>query len=233
LYKHLPGILVTVFALSVLAYFLVTREDSSSPAIEEPQVAISTIPVPEIPSATPGEAVVPTPEPGVVPSAPDPTGVTANDRIIIGKIGVNAPLVFLTMPEGSGPMPTPSGGREVAYYSFPYHDDIGGVVGKGGNAIFSGHVNLRTIGEAVFWDLHKLQSGDEIQVRVSGQTFTYRVREHLVESAALPANDEFYWNRLLASTQEETITLITCTGNFDPVSRTYDKRRVVKAVRVQ
>jgi hypothetical protein len=44
-----------------------------------------------------------------------------------------------------------------------------------------------------------------------------------------PAATSF--NEIVASTTEESLTVITCAGDFDPATRNYDMRRVVWAVR--
>ena len=117
-------------------------------------------------------------------------------------------------------MPNPDTPDDVAYYDFSAWPGLGGAPGRGGNAVFSGHVDSGRAAckngtvappcEAVFWELRNLSTGDEIQIRISGETFNYRVVTRENVSAVDGA-----WDQIVASTAEETLTIITCGGEFD------------------
>jgi len=179
----------------------------------------------------------PTVVPTIDPSAPKPGA--AGDMLVISKIGVNAPLSY--KPVGvDGVMPNPNGPDDVAVYDFAqYWPGHGGVPGYGGNVILAGHVDWGSthgVGcknntkpapcEAVLWDLGKLGVGDQIQIVASGKTYTYKVTSN---SPVDPVSGD--WGTIVSSTAQETVTLITCTGDFNPVTHEYDHRQVVTATR--
>jgi hypothetical protein len=179
----------------------------------------------------------PTPVATRDPNAPVP-GATSGDRLVISKFGVNAPMTLKSVPP-DGVMPNPNGADDVVYYDFKNHDGLGGVPGFG-NVVVSGHVDwggrdgtgcknntVRPPCQAVFWDIGSLRVGDQIELNVGGRVYAYRVTSNQSVDAA--GAD---WQRIVSSTQQETITLITCGGDFNPVTREYNHRQVVTGVRI-
>jgi LPXTG-site transpeptidase (sortase) family protein len=163
---------------------------------------------------------------GTNPEAPVP-GQEAGDRLIIAKISVDAPITMRQVG-ADGQMPRPEGPQDVVWYDFSAFQGLGGRPGLGGNTVLSGHVDYRDYGPAVFWDLRKVEAGDEIIVRLrDGSEYKYAVQwNRIIDSSSA------VWNDIVASTATESVTLITCAGTFDPATRSYDQRRVVWAVRV-
>ena len=138
-----------------------------------------------------------------------------------------------------GVMPNPNSADDVAYYDFKNHSGLGGAPGFG-NIVISGHVDwggrdgtgcknntVRPPCQAVFWDIGNLRVGDQIEVSVGGQSFKYSVTSNQPVPAATAD-----WDRIVSSTAQETITLITCGGDFNPVTREYSNRQVVTGVRI-
>ena len=169
------------------------------------------------------------------PNAPIP-GASEGDRFVVAKIGVDAPLSYKVVgPDGL--MPNPNGPDDVAYYDFSGFPGMGGTPGAGGNTIFSGHVDsgrvackngtVRPPCEAVLWDLSRLRLGDEIEVRLGGQVYRYRVTSNQPVGA-----ESADWDRIVSSTAQESITIITCGGDFNRDTGQYDSRQVVTAIRV-
>ncbi|HLF76677.1 MAG TPA: class F sortase [Dehalococcoidia bacterium] len=163
------------------------------------------------------------------------TSIGANDRFIVPKFGVDAPLTYRKVgPDGQ--MPNPDGPDDVAYYDFSEWPGLGGAPGKGGNAVFAGHVDSGSKPcqngsvpppcQAVLWDLNGLKVGDEIEVRVGGQNYKYRVTSNQPVPAATGP-----WDQIVAATSDETLTIITCAGSFNRETRSYSDRQVVVAVR--
>lgn len=156
-------------------------------------------------------------------------------RIRIPSIGVDAPLgVRPVAPDGT--MPMPYGPVDVAWYDFGLHPGLGGVPVVWGNTILSGHVDyaanvayagVRYSGPAVFYDLDRVRPGATIEISRSGVTVGYRVMSVEVLPAA-----QADWYSVFASTPVETLTLFTCTGDFNPRTVEYSDRVVVKAVRI-
>jgi len=187
-------------------------------------------------------APTPTPEPVVTSlselhdefgDAPDATF----GRLRIPVLGVDAPLGSRYVGE-SGVMTTPSGPGDAVWYDFSQWDDLGGSPGGGNNAVFSGHVDYNAYvayagiayrGGGVFRNINLLSAGDVIEVQVGGQTLTYVVTWKQQVSAD---TSETNWHEILtASVPVDSITLITCGGDFDTAERAYLSRTVVRAER--
>jgi len=198
------------------------------PDIGPTQVAEAPTPeaTPEPPPPTP------VPEPTQVPQL---TNLGSGDRLSIPKFGINAPLTYKSVGP-NGQMPDPDGSDDVAYYNFSNFPGFGGAPGKGGNAVFAGHVdsghNRCDYGKtpppcaAVLWNLSKVATGDEISVQISGAVYTYRV------TSATSVSETADWQPIVSATAKESITIITCGGSFNARTHSYDSRQVVKAERV-
>ncbi len=171
-----------------------------------------------------------------------PTGhwseVGADFRFVITKFGIEAPISYRKVPP-TGIMPNPEGPDDVAYYDFSDFDNFGGAPGLGGNAVFAGHVDsgfkpcqngtVPPPCEAVLWDINLLAPGDIIEIHANGEIFKYEVTSNGPVSASLADGT---WDRIVSSTEEETITIITCSGDFNRETHEYDSRQVVTATRV-
>ena len=148
-------------------------------------------------------------------------------RLIIPAISVDAPVTPKAV-DSDGAMPSPDGPQDVIWYDFSAIPGLGGRPGAGGNTVLAGHVDYHGYGPAVFWNLRDVKQGDEITlVLADGSEYRYRARSNrIVDPSAMP------FNEIVASTPEESLTVITCAGDFDPATHNYDMRRVVWAVRV-
>ena len=156
----------------------------------------------------------------------------------ISKIGVNAPLVLKTVAADSTNtvMPAPESPDEIAYYDFSQIAGLGGAPGRGGNTVLAGHVDSGTKAcdqgrkkppcEAVLWDLRKLVLGDQIDLTFHGVKYSYRV----TGSQLFGSDDAQLWLRIVSTTPTETLTIITCEGEF--INNEYVGRRVVTAARI-
>jgi LPXTG-site transpeptidase (sortase) family protein len=160
-------------------------------------------PVPATSSPTPTTAA--TPEPVVIaepPPAPPPPAQAARSipyRLIINRIGVNAPVGVYGLDAKQIPQ-VPLNGHEVAWYNFSSEP------GRGGNAVFAGHVTWN--GHAVFYYLDDLDPGDKIAVqRQDGSSITYTVQDVFLVDADDPASVS-----VMHQTSTDTLTLITCGG---------------------
>lgn len=168
------------------------------------------------PEPTPDQAVAAAPE----PAGTEPPG--SLPRLVIPKIGVDAPVVEKGL-RADLVMEAPDGPWDVAWYGFTAKP------GQGGNAVFSGHVDYIGVGPAVFWDLHRLQPGDTVEVHWDAATAVqYRVITAAVyDEATAPVL------QIIGPTEREAVTLITCAGDFNRQTGRYDQRLIVRAERVQ
>ena len=200
---------------------------SVGPAVQGQPAALPSVGPDSTPASSPSASTGLPSNAAAVPAA--------GDRIRISKIGIDAPLNTKIVP-GDGQMQRPDNPDEVVWYDFSQWPGLGGAPGAPGNAVFSGEVdsgrNPCDYGRtpppcrAVLWDLSRLEKGDEIVVVVGGRTLLYTVDSNRqVDATTGP------WNEIVAATSDQSITLITCAGNFDSTSRQYDMRQVVTAKR--
>jgi LPXTG-site transpeptidase (sortase) family protein len=155
-----------------------------------------------------------------------PRGDFTGDRLIIPKIGVDAPFTYKVVPYPNGQMPNPNGPTDVAYYDFSAWAGMGGVPGLGGNVVLAGHVDYINYGPAVFWDLDKLAVGDVVQIRMKDGS----VIEYAIEFNKHIGADQAPWEAIVSGTADESITLITCGGEFS--AGHYNNRQILWGRRV-
>ncbi len=142
-------------------------------------------------------------------------------RLLIDKLGVDAPVATFGLDDNAVPE-VPYEGGVVAWYDFT------ATPGMGSNAVFAGH--LTWYGDAVFKRLGELQPGDRIALRgENGAELAYEVASNDLIDPSDPAV-----MRVFDATESDTITLITCGGTFydtdDPIAGgEYDLRQVVRA----
>ena len=137
-----------------------------------------------------------------------------NARIL--PMGVNA----------SGELATPRNIFDVGWY------EGSGKPGQGGTLIIDGHNGGPHV-HGVFKNLPSLTKGDEIKVeRGDGVIFSYRV----VENVTVPlAQSDAYMRTASASPEvgRESVTLISCTGEWSQAQKTYLSRQFTRAVLVE
>jgi sortase (surface protein transpeptidase) len=147
--------------------------------------------------------------------------VAAPDRLIIPKIGVDAHIKFVGL-DANGDMATPGNPTDVAWYQ------PGPQPGMLGSAVIDGHLNTKYVKEAVFYNLNKLEPGDEVQVRnIDGQIIVFKVIKVQEYAEDAPAGEIF--NKI---GNVPYLNLISCAGDWDPVKKVYSSRIVVFTERV-
>jgi len=173
---------------------------------------------PATPPPSPTPAPSPTPRPPVQPGEPPaPQRAPLPTRLKIATLGVDAPIVPVGL-EPSGIMASPSRASDVGWYK------LGPRPGEPSNAILAGHIDWN--GEiGVFNQLHTLAPGDVIEVQSEGGA-THR---YVVESVRSYNNATAPVEEIFGGTDGPVLTLITCTGPYDPVTRSYPDRLVVRA----
>ena len=227
---------------------------TATPAAATPAApAPAASPTPEAtPTAEP--TPTPTPEPTAEPEDEGPALISnlrqlretygeAPDatlgRLRIPTLGVDAPLG--TRYVGAA-MPNPTGPDDVVWYDFSGWEGLGGAPGAGGNAVFSGHVDYYLgiswapddavyRGRGVFFGLDALSPGDIVEVETGGVVRRYAVvwrRQVPAEGAGAE------WSAILrGDVAVDSITLLTCGGEFDDATKTYADRVAIRAERVQ
>lgn len=176
-----------------------------------------------LPTRVPASTATPGPDETATPAPQGDPRLAKLDinRLVIPEIGVDAPIVVLgILPDGT--MASPDGPDDVAWYTFSAKP------GQIGNVVMSGHLDYVPNLQGVFWHLSELRPGDELQVVLEDDTVVKYVVETVVEydEATAPVQD------IVGPTANESITLITCSGSFDPSNLHYNRRLVVRGARV-
>ena len=142
-----------------------------------------------------------------------PVGLT------VEAAGIDAGIEALRVVNGA--MQDPTGPWVVAWY-----ENLG-ALGRVGNIVMAGHIDYWNVGPSVFYNLSTLQPGAEIVVTgEDGKAYPYAVEwVQQFDSTSMPLDD------VIGSTEDQTLTLITCGGAFDYVNGQYLQRTVVRANR--
>lgn len=219
------GVTLFVAGLVVLSIGLVGYFGGSSPSGSEAVSDYGPFPasirdVPGLPVAVsynqPPEAPTPT---------PPPVQLSAPLRLVIDSINVDAPVSTYGLDANGIPIvPTGSdAGSVVAWY------DFSSLPGGGSNSVLAAHVTWNRA-PAVFNDLDALKPGDTIKVVAEdGREFVYEVFANFPVDPADPAS-----LKVMAPTETDTLTLITCGGSWvpDPSEQfggSYSDRTIVQA----
>jgi LPXTG-site transpeptidase (sortase) family protein len=164
----------------------------------------------------------------------EPPDATAG-RMRIPSLKIDAPLSVRVVGSG-GQMPNPSGPDDVVYYDFSAWRGYGGYPTAGGNAVFAAHVDeaahldyagLDYLGPGVFFRLNDIDKGAVIELDLGNGPVKYKVR--WVREVSVEDSD---WKSLLGSNVSvDSITLITCGGDYSTSAHAYTHRTVVRAER--
>ncbi|MBA3450609.1 MAG: class F sortase [Chloroflexia bacterium] len=146
----------------------------------------------------------------------------------VESVGLDAPIELGGIVDGA--MQDPTGPWVVAWY------DGLGKVGEGNNVVMAGHVDYYntgpngTAGPAVFYDVPNLAPGDVIRLLgENGETIEYAVEWTEEFNVATELTPEVIQNDIVGNTGKESLTLITCGGEFDAATGEYLKRWVLRA----
>lgn len=159
-------------------------------------------------------------EPGALTAI---TGATTSapfvpTKLIVPSLSIDASVEQVGVKD-NGQMANPSGFTTVGWYKH------GAKAGEEGNAVIAGHVNNGLGLSGVFARLNEVAIGQEIIVRgEGGKELRYTiVQKSQFMTQGAPLDDIF---RIVGPSG---LVLITCEGDWDPSSRSYDRRLVVTA----
>jgi sortase family protein len=141
-------------------------------------------------------------------------------RIDIDDIGVHASIV----PVGLGPGNT-IGVPPISQPSLTGWYRYGRTPGETGSAIVLGHVDSYASGKAVFYDLGKLRSGQEVDVVRQDHT----VARFKVDAVGQFPTDQFPTPAVFGQVDYPGLRLVTCGGRFDSASHRYVDNVIVFA----
>ena len=143
--------------------------------------------------------------------------------LTVEKLGIyNARILSMGVTD-DGAMDVPNNIFDVGWY-------VGSAKpGSGGTVVIDGHNGGPNI-HGVFKDLPELETGDIIKVeRGDGKMFVYKV----IENISVPLSESnSYMETAFKSPQEgtESVTLISCTGEWSQVQYTYLSRQFARAI---
>lgn len=120
----------------------------------------------------------------------------------------------------AGAMAVPQSISTVGWYKY------GTIPGNIGNAVFDGHVDNALGLGGVFQNLSDMRIGNEILIsNIDGDEYTYIVDD--IENVKwTEADSEKIFDN---DNENKRVVLITCAGNWDKTSDTYDDRIIVYA----
>lgn len=143
--------------------------------------------------------------------------------IKISKLGTRTSRVLRMGIGDDGAVKTPRNVWDTGWY------DGSSLPGdKVGSALILGHVSGPE-NAGVFYNLYRITDGDTIEVTMGDDTvYSYTV----VAKEEVPLGEVNMNNYLVSKDIDKPgLTLMTCAGEFDPTTQTYDKRLAVFAVR--
>lgn len=147
---------------------------------------------------------------------PKPT----NGWLQIPATGTNAKIVRVGLDK-NGDMVTPRNAGDIAWL------DNGSFPGPTRNAILAGHRNWQGRAGSLL-RLEQAGAGDAVRIGLGGRAYTFTiiwVRTYDPDSAPV--------EELMGNTARDSITLVTCGGEFNPRTRHYVKRIVARAELVE
>ena len=209
-----------------LVGYLSTRIDTGDlDAVVAQAPSTTAVRTPEVP--TPGN-----PSPVDRPSGPTPSWTANTDALlerlsvplqprslVIPALGIDAPVGAYGL-DSRGRMDVPNNVDEVGWYKF------GPTPGGEGSAVLAAHVDLRSQGPGVFFDLKSLAPGSLVEVEYedgSHAEFTVVARRSYLK-------EELPLDAIFARHGSPVLTLVTCGGGFSESDRSYDSNVVVFAV---
>jgi LPXTG-site transpeptidase (sortase) family protein len=167
--------------------------------------------------------------PTLVPTRPAPADVAERGEAALAApagyaVRLEIPSIKLQTQVVQGGIVEDAHGNP-AWQTLPFvavhYGDLTALVGQRSNAVIAGHVVTLSEGN-VFRFLYQLDFDDEIKVWDDhDQERDYSV----VDVKLVPPTD----TSVMDPTPDETLTLITCGGTFDPVRREFSERLVVVA----
>lgn len=124
-------------------------------------------------------------------------------KVTIPSINVDTEIESVAN-DAKGRMDVPKDDMNTAWYNPGYRP------GMNGSAVLAGHFDKKDGSPAVFWDLDKLQNGDEIIITDDkGKKWTFAV----TDSKVYP-NKDFPIKTVFGPADEPMLNLITCDGEW-------------------
>lgn len=152
-------------------------------------------------------------------------------RLIIPKLGLDAPILGLG-PDATGGMQAPVyGGPDNPIYRMVYWWDVGALPGQVGNAVIAGHINRPDGSPGVFGNLNQLLRGDTIEVvTAGGKTLTFVVTGKDAPLVYVHGSNDPTIGRIFGPSLTPQLNLLTCWGRWD--GKEYSRRLFIASTLV-
>jgi sortase (surface protein transpeptidase) len=204
----------------VLAGGLALAGQAAAPVVATAVLPTQTAVAPAPASAASAPEAARPPAPAVAPRTPVPAAGITPARVLVPRIGVDAPVIELGLDD-TGALEVPETRDETGWFTG------GARPGAPGAAVIAGHVSLRR-GPAVFARLNQLAPGDLVDVADrAGRRIRFvvnRVERH-------PKN-EFPTAAVYGPTTGAELRLVTCGGSLDLATGSFRDNVVVFARRI-
>jgi hypothetical protein len=185
--------------------------EAASPAADPAPIDISGFVVPEA-----GPVPVPV-KSGYLDAVENDEGIIPV-RIVVGDVEIDAPVHAMGVDTERNEMEVPQAAEVVGWYRY------GPSPGEEGSAVLAAHVDYNGR-EGAFYDLFQVEAGTLIKIEYSDGSYrlfeTFAQRSY--EKEVLPVES------LFGETGTPRLALITCGGDFDRGSYSYDSNVVVYA----
>jgi hypothetical protein len=147
-------------------------------------------------------------------------------QMVVPNAGVDAPVETGTITP-DGVMVDPSGPWVITWY------DAIAAPGQGRNVVMAAHLDWWEVGPAVFWNVPSLPAGDLVSLSMEdGSHYDYAIEWSRLYHVATELTPEVIQTEVVGDTGRESLTMITCGGEFDPAAGEYLNRYVIRANKV-
>lgn len=148
--------------------------------------------------------------------------------LTVEKLGIQNARILPMGVNAAGELLTPDNVYDVGWYE----NENAGLPGRGGTMIIDGHNGGPHV-QGIFKNLPSMTEGDIITIeRGDGAKFNYRV----MDSVTVPLAESDKYMAVAATSpdpEKESVTLISCTGEWSDYQQTYLSRQFVRAVLVE
>ena len=179
------------------------------------------------PSSTP-TADAPATDPPKVPRVRADLGsnqtpaTIAPTRIRVNDLDIDMPVAAVGLA-ATGDMELPVNPANAAWYRFG-----SAPASSSGATVIAAHVDALGYGLGPFARLADASPGTEVVVTTADGTD----QRYRIESVTSTTKSEIPWDEIFDRTGTPRLTLVTCGGEFDTVTRTYSSNVITTAVRI-
>jgi LPXTG-site transpeptidase (sortase) family protein len=148
---------------------------------------------------------------------PTPTPRPIPIKLQIPKLKINTQVIEVAYHEANMEMEVPQDAKTVGWYKY------GPTPGENGASVINGHYDTVTGAPAIFYYLGKLAIGDDFYIDNNvGKQLKYKI----IEVGSFPL-DNFPMDKIYGNRDFSQVSLITCSGIWNPQTKLYSHRLTV------